>query len=456
MLVRDLIASLETAPVGDGDLLGEPFATMPFQRRFLAGAFRSGILRAGLSTGRGSGKTGLASAVLLDALRPAGVLHRPGFESVLIASSFAQARLGFESVRRSLELMDEAGAFRIRDQQNLADIQHRGTGARLRVAGCDNRRAHGWRPNLVIGDEPAQWGPRGEALAAAVRTSLGKRKGARFLLIGTRPASDDHFFARLLAESDRSVYSQVHAASDSDPPYQVRTWRKANPGLRFGLPDVEVIRAEARLAKRDEQEAATFAALRLNLGQDDTAARLLLDAATWRAIETDPLPARSGPCAWGIDLGGTAAFSAVAAYWPRTGRLEGFQACGSEPRLAERAQADGVPGQYQRMRANGELLTLGGRVVPVGPFLAEAVARYGQPSAIAADRWRAGELSDGVTESGLRLPAPTWRGQGWRDGAEDVRRFRAAVLTGRVAAPVSLAMAGGVRGSPDHCRHCQQ
>ena len=59
--------------------------------------------------------------------------------------------------------------------------------------------------NLIIGDEPSQWGPRGELLATAIRTALGKRKDSRALFIGTRPASDAHFFARLLAEDDPSV-----------------------------------------------------------------------------------------------------------------------------------------------------------------------------------------------------------------------------------------------------------
>ena len=45
-----------------------------------------------------------------------------------------------------------------------------------------------------------------------------------------------------------------------------------------------------------------------------------------------------------------------------------------------------------------------------------------------------------MREAGLSLPEPTWRGQGWRDDAQDVCSFRAAVLEGRVAAPVSLAM----------------
>lgn len=440
MRPADLAASLEACPVGDGDLLGQAFRCLPYQKRFLRGAFRPGVLRAGLSLARGGGKTGLASALALDSIRPVGALHVDGGETVVIAASFQQARLTFEAVLRSLELLGEDGAYRIRDQQNLADIQHRETRARLRVAGSDNRRAHGWRFNLAVCDEPSQWGPRGELLAAAIRTALGKRKDARALFLGTRPASDAHFFARLLAEDDPSVYAQVHASPRDAPPFRVATWRRANPGLDYGLPDVDVLRAEARLAKRDPAELATFRALRLNQGTSEVEQAFLLDAETWRAVECDPLPPRAGPCAWGVDLGGTAAFSACAAYWPRSGRLEGFVACGGVPPLAERALADGVSGVYEAMRDAGELVLLGARVVPVGAFVAEAARRYGRPQAIAADRWRAGELSDGVSESRLRLPEPTWRGQGWRDGSIDVRSFRAAVLEGRVAPPVSLAM----------------
>ena len=194
--ITKLIRSLQSAPVGDGDRLGEPFKVLAYQRRFLRGAFAPGIMRAGLSLARGGGKTGLASALALDSVRPDGALHVQGGEAVIVASSFAQARITFESVLNSLELLGEAGDYRIRDQQNLADIQHKRTKARLRVAGADNKRAHGWRFNLAIGDEPAQWGPRGELLAAAIRTGLGKRKGARAVFIGTRPANDELIFMR--------------------------------------------------------------------------------------------------------------------------------------------------------------------------------------------------------------------------------------------------------------------
>ena len=157
MTVKKLIESIQACPVGDGDQLGEPFRVLPYQARFLQGAFREGVIRAGLSLARGGGKSGLGSALCLDAIRPCGELHRPGFEAVLIASSFAQSKIVFDAVKTSLELLGESGEYRIRDQQNLADIQHKATRARLRVAGADNRRAHGWRVNLINGAPPPWW-----------------------------------------------------------------------------------------------------------------------------------------------------------------------------------------------------------------------------------------------------------------------------------------------------------
>ena len=376
----------------------------------------------------------------LDSIRPDGALHRDGFEVILIASSFQQSRIGFESILTSLELMGELHQYRVRDQQNLADIQHRQTGARLRVVGSDNKRAHGWRVNLVLADEPSMWGPSGELLFAAVKTALGKRSGSRVLLVGTRPASDSHFFSRLLAEVDQAVYSQVHAANPNASPYAVKTWRQANPGLDFGLPDIDVLRAESRLAKHDPAELQSFRALRLNQGTSEVEVKHLISAEAWAEVETDTLPPAVGPCAWGIDLGGTAAFSAIACYWPESGRLQGFVACGSSPSLPERAKADNVPGVYERMLREDELVMLGHRIVPADVLLKEALRRYGRPDALAADRWRSGELEDGAKAAGLNLPEPSWRGQGWYHGSVDVRLFRASVLEGKVAAPVSLAI----------------
>ena len=122
-------------------------------------------------------------------------------------------------------------------------------------------------------------------------------------------------------------------------------------------------------------------------------------------------------CLSGLDLGYTRPHSsACAVYWPQSHRLEGFVACGHNPPLSERALADGVsPASMSTMRDRGELVQIDDRVVPIGPFLQEAVRRYGKPQAIAADRYRDGELEEcGAETSGYGCQEPTWRGQGYQ------------------------------------------
>ena len=103
----------------------------------------------------------------------------------MVASSFAQALICGRSVKKSLELLGKTfgrkGDFRLRDSQNMFEIESNASGSRFKVYGSDSQRAHGGRFSLLLLDEGAQWPLGGERLAAALRTSLGKRKGARML-----------------------------------------------------------------------------------------------------------------------------------------------------------------------------------------------------------------------------------------------------------------------------------
>ena len=110
----------------------------------------------------------------------------------------------------------------------------------------------------------------GERLAAALRTALGKRQGARLFAFGTRPDSETHWFERMLTEKDPSVFSMIFATARSADPFSERAWRKANPALDEGFPDIGILRAEARVARNDPDEMAGFRALRLNQGTRDT------------------------------------------------------------------------------------------------------------------------------------------------------------------------------------------
>ncbi len=319
--------------------------------------------------------------------------------------------------------------WRTADSQNAGFIEDRATGSRVRCIASDPRRAHGLAPCLILADEPAQW-PESTAdrMYAALVTSLGKIPGSRMFALGTRPATPGHFFARLL--DGGADYAQLHTAPDGAPITEPETWRAANPSLSI-MPALEAaIRAEAEDAARDPSLLPQFEALRLNRGTPDTAESLLADAATWTAAEGEA--ERAGAHVMGVDMGGSVSWSAAAAYWPDSGRLEALAVTGDSPALDEKATRDGVdPALYRGLHRSGELVTAPGRVPPASALFGEAIDRWGVPALIVCDRWRLGEVADALAGARLAVPVET-RGQGWKDGGEDVRRFRRALLRGRV------------------------
>ena len=424
--------------IGQGRHAGQPFTVLPWQARFLRGAFRQTTGDVGLSLGRGGGKTTLIAALGAATVDVDGPLVEPQAENVIVASSFDQALIAFRHVLHFLRPTFEAHKrrFRVQDSANRATITDRETGAMLRVLGSDPARAHGLAPRLIIGDELAQWPiQKVDPMLAALRTSLGKIPDSRAVWIGTRPATPTHPFSRILAGD--LGYRQVHAAPKDAPPFHRRTWLRANPGLAH-LPDLEAeIRKEAAEARQDPAALQTFRALRLNQGVADHLENLLLDADTWEGIEG--VAERTGRCTWGVDLGTTAAMSAVSAYWPETGRLDSLCAFPRVPDLRERGLRDGVGGLYVEGFNADELIVAGDNAVDVAALVREARSRFGQPSAVAADRWREGELRDAMKAAGVRVPLQL-RGQGFRDGADDVRRFRRAVAEGHVVPFPSLIL----------------
>ena len=204
---------------------------------------------AGLSVGRGNGKTALCAGIAAAALD--GPLAKPRAETLLVASSLAQARIGFDHVRAFMgDKLRDRKRWRVWDNAQQAVIEDRNTGARVRCLGSDPRRAHGLAPQLVLADEPAQWpDSTGEAMVAALRTGLGKIGGGRLVALGTRPSDGGHWFQKML--DGGADFALCFTAREGDPPFWRRTWKRANPSLDH-LPDLEAaIRAEAKAAKRD-------------------------------------------------------------------------------------------------------------------------------------------------------------------------------------------------------------
>ena len=359
-------------------------------------------------------------------------------ETVIVASSFEQARIAFEHVIAFMgEKLRDRSRWKVWDTAQQARIEDRHSGCRVRCIGSDPRRAHGLAPVLVLADEPAQWPENtGERMVAALRTAAGKQPHSRFVSLGTRPADAGHWFSKALARG--ADYAQCHAARPEDPRFQVRAWRKANPSWS-AMPDLQAaIRKEAEEARRGPALLAAFEALRLNLGTADTEVAVLLDPGLWAECEGEA--ALSGPLVYGIDLGTSAAQSAVAAFAPETGALQCLAAFPEAPSLADRGLRDGVGRLYAECAHRGELLTLGHRTVDVHALLRAALDRFGPPARVVADRWREAELRDALDKAGIPPATFETRGMGFQDGAADVRAFRRACADGKVTPAPSLLL----------------
>ncbi len=437
--MRALIDYLGSLTMTGGDRDGEPFTVLPWESRFIRGAFRvKGP--AAVSLGRGNGKSALVAGIATAVADPEGPLHGRRREAVAVASSFDQSRIIFEDVlaflRERHDLSDRK-VWRVQDSANRAVVEYRGTGARVRCVGSDPAKAHGLRPFLALCDEPAQWdGAKQDRMLAAIKTGMGKVPGSKMIALGTRPADSEHWFAKMLAGG--AAYAQCHAARPDDPRFHLRTWRRANPSLDHLPSLVEEIRDEASAAKQDESLLAGFEALRLNMGTSDSAVAVLIGAALWRDIEGEA--ERSGPLVWGIDLGTSAAQSAVAGFWPETGALACMAAFPDSPSLAARGLHDGVGNLYTECARRGELIQTPGRATHIPTLLETALARFGRPALIVSDRWREAELRDSLDAAGVPAARLEVRGMGYRDGAEDVRSFRRACAEKKVVPQPSLLL----------------
>lgn len=306
----------------------------------------------------------------------------------------------------------------------------------------DAKNALGLSCVLVVEDERGAWNEKGDGLEAALLGSLGKRNG-RALIFSTSAATDSHALSRMLDSPAEGMYCQEHKAPDNCAPDDIEAIKAANPGAVEGIgASIEWLQAAARRAlQRGGSALAAYKLYHLNIRCSDENRAVLIDAPRWQAIEVDTLPERAGPLVCGLDLGGSASMSAWSNFWPQTGRLECYGAFATTPGLLERGRSDGVADRYTQMHQRGELVVIGQNVVNVADFVALMMSNLDgiAPAALVADRFRASELQEALSKTNVRCPV-VFRGMGWKDGSEDVERFRAYVFDSKVKAKASLLL----------------
>ena len=96
--------------------------------------FKSGVSTAALSVGRGNGKTALLSAIACATLD--GPLMVPRGETLIVASTYEQARIAFEHVVSFMgERISNKNYWRVWDTAQQSRVENRVSGARVRVPG---------------------------------------------------------------------------------------------------------------------------------------------------------------------------------------------------------------------------------------------------------------------------------------------------------------------------------
>jgi phage terminase large subunit-like protein len=435
--------------IPEGKKAGKPLKLADFQRKFIKGTFSKDVMVGVLSIGRGNAKTALAAGLALAEV--VGALEedpQPKREIILAARNRDQAKTAFNFLVGYLEGLPEADQemFTIRRGSKLEVEFHGNGGGLARVIAADGKSILGGAPTLAIMDERAAWErEKGDSLENAILSGLGKRDG-RALIISTSAPDAANTFSRWLDEPPPGTYVQEHRPPMGLPADDLDSLLIAQPGALEGIgatPDWLVSQARRAIA-RGGSALSSFRNLNRNERVSTEDRSILVTVDEWMAAEVDPdqMPARDGPCILGVDLGGSRSMSAAAFYWPKTGRLEALGTFPASPSLADRGAADGVSDRYVQMNARGELSVMGDNTVPPGRWLAEVVHHLDgiQPQCIVGDRFRHAEFVEAMQGAGLARVPFIWRGFGWRDGSEDIERFRRALFDGEVKVAPSMLL----------------
>ncbi|KEJ88457.1 terminase [Sulfitobacter donghicola DSW-25 = KCTC 12864 = JCM 14565] len=447
--VRSLaaISFLEKLIIPEGKMAGKPVKLASYQRQFICGALAPSVMIGCLSIGRGNGKTALSAGLALADVM-GELTDQPKREVILAARNRDQAKIAFQFIVGFVEGLPDAEQelFTIRRGSKL-EIEYNGNGGGLaRCIAADGKSILGGAPTLAILDERAAWDrDKGDNLENAILSGLGKRDG-RALIISTSAPDDANTFSRWLDEPPPGTYVQEHRPAFGLPADDLESLLIANPGSKEGIGSTAewLVAQASRAIARGGSALSSFKNLNRNerVSTEDRSMLVTIDEYLAAEVAPDGLPPRDGPCVLGVDLGGSRSMSAAALYWPQTGRLEAIGTFPCKPGLADRGAADGVSGRYSEMQERGELTTMGDTTVPVGRWLADVVAMTdGQGIAcIVGDRFRHAEFTEAMRAAGLERVPFIWRGFGWRDGAEDIERFRRALFEGMVKTQPSLLL----------------
>ena len=321
-----------------------------------------GVREAALTVARKNGKSGLIAAMILCYL--CGPLNQSNWRAVCVSLTGA---LAGELRRQITEIAAASGIDGlVRDYRSPTPGRIIGQrGAEITFLASDKATGNAVGADLTLTDEsglmPESQRPVWDAVYSCVSTRNGRN--LHISIKGNGP-----MFAELLARRGQPGIAVHEYAADDDADLLDREqWRKANPGLGTIKSLAYMADASQRAAEITAAQSG-FRTLDLNI-TGDVGSDPIVTVGDYAKCVTAALPDRQGDCWLALDVGGAAAFTGAAAYWPGTGRCEVYAGVGGIPDPAARGQLDGVGSLYQRMADRGELWVYDGqRETPLQDF----------------------------------------------------------------------------------------
>ena len=415
--------------VPEGRLAGEPFRLADFQRDFLRAACGAKVAEAALCIARKNGKTGLIAAWALY-----HICTSSRWQGIAVSLTGELANELRRQMQALFEVSGLAGRYKADFLRTPVPGSVRGAnGTELKILAADKSAGHAFGADLVIFDELGLLAANKREMFNNVYRSTGARNG-RLVAISVQGRADvfKDMLARAKKDTEGRFVCRIYKPKDDCDPSDRAAWKAGNPGLSAGIKSLEYMESAFIRSQSSKEDERDFLAFDLNLPGDLISGEPLVSAADWRrcVVSPDRLPDRSGLCYIGYDQGQGSSMTAAVAVW-ESGRVECFAAFPAVPDLRKRGKKDKVGDLYTRFKDRGELITLPGRAVSPLDFL-EHLKRKLDGSEVAlmqADRYHYTGVMDGLQAARLNWRI-CWRGQGYRDGGEDVRDTQRAILEG--------------------------
>ena len=388
---------------------------------------------------RGNRKTSLGAALgLLHTIGPENV---PGGESLFAASDRKQARIGFEEAMGIVHSFPDEMVKRLRPVDSKNRLFNPKKGAFLEAISNDAGTHHGRTPVFTLVDELHAWKKRD--LWDVISTGMRKVAGSLKIVITTSGRGQENIayeivdYARKVArgEIDDPTMLPILFETPADADWRDEAlWHRVNPGLAYGFPDIEGLRAAAREAEHRPGEREAFRQLHLNVWLDhstDPFVDMMVYDEGAGSVDLDDLEAEQTPCWLAVDLSAVNDLTAIVAAW-RDGE-DGFAVhpwffCPAD-NLRGRADRDGVP--YPEWAEAGHITATPGNVIDyraVEDRIRELCARFNVQE-IAFDPHMGRNMIANLMDDGL--PVVEMR-QGWVTMAPAIRELERAIVGRRL------------------------